>query len=40
LNFNKPAGSLTIGDNNTIREFVTIHPSMYPTRRLSAAITC
>lgn len=24
------AGGLTIGDNNTIREFVTIHPSMYP----------
>jgi len=32
LNFNKPAGGLTIGDNNTIREFVTIHPSMHPDK--------
>jgi UDP-N-acetylglucosamine acyltransferase len=30
LNFNKPAGGLVIGDGNVIREFVTIHPSMYP----------
>jgi UDP-N-acetylglucosamine acyltransferase len=29
LNFGKPVGGLTIGDNNIIREFVTIHPSMY-----------
>jgi UDP-N-acetylglucosamine acyltransferase len=25
-----PIGNVIIGDNNVIREFVTIHPSMYP----------
>ncbi|MHC4757161.1 MAG: acyl-ACP--UDP-N-acetylglucosamine O-acyltransferase [Planctomycetota bacterium] len=25
-----PIGTVVIGDNNVIREFVTIHPSMYP----------
>jgi UDP-N-acetylglucosamine acyltransferase len=25
-----PIGNIVIGDNNMIREFVTIHPSMYP----------
>jgi UDP-N-acetylglucosamine acyltransferase len=29
LNFDKPAGGLIIGDNNVIREFATIHPSMH-----------
>lgn len=27
---NSKFGGLIIGDNNTIREYVTIHPSMYP----------
>lgn len=30
LNDDTKTGGLTIGDNNIIREFVTIHPSMYP----------
>lgn len=30
LDENTKIGGLTIGDNNTIREHVTIHPSMYP----------
>ncbi len=30
LDDNTKIGGLTIGDNNMIREFVTIHPSMYP----------
>ena len=30
LDDNTKIGRLTIGDNNMIREFVTIHPSMYP----------
>lgn len=30
FNENTKIGRLTIGDNNTIREHVTIHPSMYP----------
>ncbi len=33
LGFKKEAGRLIIGDNNTIREFVTIHPSMYPDQK-------
>lgn len=33
LNFNRPMGGLEIGDNNNIREFVTIHPSMYPDQK-------
>jgi len=28
-----PIGNIIIGDNNTIREFVTIHPSMYPEKK-------
>jgi UDP-N-acetylglucosamine acyltransferase len=28
-----PIGTLIIGDNNIIREFVTIHPSMYPDKK-------
>ena len=30
LNDDTQFGTLTIGDNNTFREHVTIHPSMYP----------
>ena len=30
LDPNTPVGGLNIGDNNVIREHVTIHPSMYP----------
>ncbi|MHC4552190.1 MAG: acyl-ACP--UDP-N-acetylglucosamine O-acyltransferase [Planctomycetota bacterium] len=30
LDDNTKIGGLSIGDNNMIREFVTIHPSMYP----------
>jgi UDP-N-acetylglucosamine acyltransferase len=26
-------GGLSIGDNNTVREFVTVHPSMYPDEK-------
>ncbi len=33
LNFSRPMGGLEIGDNNNIREFVTIHPSMYPDHK-------
>jgi UDP-N-acetylglucosamine acyltransferase len=33
LNSDTKFGKLVIGDNNTIREMVTIHPSMYPDRK-------
>ncbi|MBL7215251.1 MAG: acyl-ACP--UDP-N-acetylglucosamine O-acyltransferase [Phycisphaerae bacterium] len=32
LNEDTKIGGLTIGDNNMIREYVTIHPSMHPER--------
>jgi UDP-N-acetylglucosamine acyltransferase len=35
LNSDTKFGKLTIGDNNTIREMVTIHPSMYPDKTTS-----
>jgi UDP-N-acetylglucosamine acyltransferase len=33
LNPDSLIGTITVGDKNTIREFVTIHPSMYPEKK-------
>jgi UDP-N-acetylglucosamine acyltransferase len=33
LDPDSPIGTIVLGDNNTIREFVTIHPSMYPDKK-------